>query len=169
MYSYYGLSAIPAMRPYLWWKKHITQLQLVGSSSSLWLLLLLVLLASVLKISMYRDWYCIIKVLIIYAPSLAFILCWSSHSYLTPHETFESVDQCCLCGLSGSPSPHASSADPVWVDRLSLPVRCRLALRLPSRVAVLPNKLHAHAGRLFSKFLRSGQLLFHFQRYHLWV
>lgn len=32
MYSYYGLSAIPAVRPYLWWKKHITQLQLVGSS-----------------------------------------------------------------------------------------------------------------------------------------
>ncbi|KAF3842170.1 hypothetical protein F7725_024121, partial [Dissostichus mawsoni] len=30
MYSYYGLSAIPAMRPYLWWKKYITQLQLVG-------------------------------------------------------------------------------------------------------------------------------------------
>uniref|UniRef100_H3DGL6 Elongation of very long chain fatty acids protein n=2 Tax=Tetraodon nigroviridis TaxID=99883 RepID=H3DGL6_TETNG len=29
MYSYYGLSAIPAMRPYLWWKKHITQLQLI--------------------------------------------------------------------------------------------------------------------------------------------
>lgn len=30
MYSYYGLSAIPFMRPFLWWKKHITQLQLVG-------------------------------------------------------------------------------------------------------------------------------------------
>ncbi|XP_077585153.1 very long chain fatty acid elongase 5 isoform X2 [Stigmatopora nigra] len=29
MYSYYGLSAIPAMRPYLWWKKYITQLQLI--------------------------------------------------------------------------------------------------------------------------------------------
>lgn len=29
MYSYYGLSAIPAMRPYLWWKKYITQMQLV--------------------------------------------------------------------------------------------------------------------------------------------
>uniref|UniRef100_A0A673B718 Elongation of very long chain fatty acids protein n=1 Tax=Sphaeramia orbicularis TaxID=375764 RepID=A0A673B718_9TELE len=29
MYSYYGLSAIPSMRPYLWWKKYITQLQLV--------------------------------------------------------------------------------------------------------------------------------------------
>ncbi|XP_003964216.1 very long chain fatty acid elongase 5 [Takifugu rubripes] len=29
MYSYYGLSAIPAVRPYLWWKKHITQLQLI--------------------------------------------------------------------------------------------------------------------------------------------
>nr|ANN11902.1 polyunsaturated fatty acid elongase Elovl5 [Siganus guttatus] len=29
MYSYYGLSAIPALRPYLWWKKYITQLQLV--------------------------------------------------------------------------------------------------------------------------------------------
>uniref|UniRef100_A0A8C5MCX7 Elongation of very long chain fatty acids protein n=1 Tax=Leptobrachium leishanense TaxID=445787 RepID=A0A8C5MCX7_9ANUR len=28
MYSYYGLSAIPAMRPYLWWKKYITQCQL---------------------------------------------------------------------------------------------------------------------------------------------
>ncbi|XP_054654273.1 elongation of very long chain fatty acids protein 5 [Dunckerocampus dactyliophorus] len=29
MYSYYGLSAIPAMRPYLWWKKYITQLQMI--------------------------------------------------------------------------------------------------------------------------------------------
>ncbi|XP_061914243.1 elongation of very long chain fatty acids protein 5 isoform X1 [Entelurus aequoreus] len=29
MYSYYGLSAIPSIRPYLWWKKYITQLQLV--------------------------------------------------------------------------------------------------------------------------------------------
>uniref|UniRef100_A0A3Q0SJD4 Elongation of very long chain fatty acids protein 5 n=1 Tax=Amphilophus citrinellus TaxID=61819 RepID=A0A3Q0SJD4_AMPCI len=29
MYSYYGLSAIPAIRPYLWWKKYITQLQLI--------------------------------------------------------------------------------------------------------------------------------------------
>lgn len=29
MYSYYGLSAIPAMRPYLWWKKYLTQLQLI--------------------------------------------------------------------------------------------------------------------------------------------
>ncbi|XP_068137463.1 very long chain fatty acid elongase 5 isoform X1 [Hyperolius riggenbachi] len=28
MYSYYGLSAVPAMRPYLWWKKYITQCQL---------------------------------------------------------------------------------------------------------------------------------------------
>lgn len=30
MYSYYGLSAVPAMRPYLWWKKYITQGQLVS-------------------------------------------------------------------------------------------------------------------------------------------
>ncbi|XP_033835499.1 elongation of very long chain fatty acids protein 5 [Periophthalmus magnuspinnatus] len=29
MYLYYGLSSIPAMRPYLWWKKYLTQLQLV--------------------------------------------------------------------------------------------------------------------------------------------
>ncbi|KAM9847400.1 very long chain fatty acid elongase 5 [Aulostomus maculatus] len=29
MYSYYGLSAIPAVRPYLWWKKYITQFQLI--------------------------------------------------------------------------------------------------------------------------------------------
>ncbi|KAL7383515.1 hypothetical protein ABVT39_012157 [Epinephelus coioides] len=29
MYSYYGLSAIPAIRPYLWWKKYITQFQLI--------------------------------------------------------------------------------------------------------------------------------------------
>lgn len=29
MYAYYGLSAIPAMRPYLWWKKYITKLQLI--------------------------------------------------------------------------------------------------------------------------------------------
>jgi hypothetical protein len=30
MYSYYGLSAVPALRPYLWWKKYITQVQLVS-------------------------------------------------------------------------------------------------------------------------------------------
>ncbi|XP_072293179.1 very long chain fatty acid elongase 5 [Eucyclogobius newberryi] len=29
MYSYYGMSSIPAMRPYLWWKKYLTQLQLI--------------------------------------------------------------------------------------------------------------------------------------------
>nr|XP_030726323.1 elongation of very long chain fatty acids protein 5 isoform X2 [Globicephala melas] len=29
MYSYYGLSSVPSMRPYLWWKKYITQGQLV--------------------------------------------------------------------------------------------------------------------------------------------
>ncbi|XP_032221880.2 elongation of very long chain fatty acids protein 4 isoform X2 [Nematostella vectensis] len=28
MYAYYGLSAIPEMRIYLWWKKYLTQLQL---------------------------------------------------------------------------------------------------------------------------------------------
>ncbi|XP_069769468.1 very long chain fatty acid elongase 2 isoform X2 [Narcine bancroftii] len=29
MYSYYGLSSIPSMQPYLWWKKYLTQAQLV--------------------------------------------------------------------------------------------------------------------------------------------
>ncbi|XP_054886156.1 elongation of very long chain fatty acids protein 5 [Poeciliopsis prolifica] len=29
MYSYYCLAAIPALRPYLWWKRYITQLQLI--------------------------------------------------------------------------------------------------------------------------------------------
>lgn len=29
MYSYYGLSALPAMQPYLWWKRHLTQAQLI--------------------------------------------------------------------------------------------------------------------------------------------
>ncbi|MBZ3884508.1 Elongation of very long chain fatty acids protein 5 [Sciurus carolinensis] len=29
MYSYYGLSSVRSMRPYLWWKKYITQGQLV--------------------------------------------------------------------------------------------------------------------------------------------
>ncbi|XP_062926051.1 elongation of very long chain fatty acids protein 2 [Mobula hypostoma] len=29
MYSYYGLSTIPSMQPYLWWKKYLTQAQLV--------------------------------------------------------------------------------------------------------------------------------------------
>ena len=35
MYSYYGLSSVPSMRPYLWWKKYITQGQLVSASVSL--------------------------------------------------------------------------------------------------------------------------------------
>lgn len=34
MYSYYGLSSVPSMRPYLWWKKYITQGQLVSNSAS---------------------------------------------------------------------------------------------------------------------------------------
>ncbi|KAF7643141.1 hypothetical protein LDENG_00244530 [Lucifuga dentata] len=38
MYSYYGLSAVPAIRPYLWWKKYITQLQLPLSVSVFFLL-----------------------------------------------------------------------------------------------------------------------------------
>lgn len=30
MYAYYGLSALgPHMQPYLWWKKYITQLQII--------------------------------------------------------------------------------------------------------------------------------------------
>ncbi|XP_054841974.1 elongation of very long chain fatty acids protein 2 [Eublepharis macularius] len=29
MYSYYGLSVIPSMRRYLWWKKYLTQAQLI--------------------------------------------------------------------------------------------------------------------------------------------
>ena len=36
MYAYYGLSAIgPHMRPYLWWKRYITKLQLVSGTSVL--------------------------------------------------------------------------------------------------------------------------------------
>lgn len=31
MYSYYGLSSVPSLRPYLWWKKYITQGQLVSN------------------------------------------------------------------------------------------------------------------------------------------
>lgn len=34
MYSYYGLSSVPSMRPYLWWKKYITQGQLVSNAAS---------------------------------------------------------------------------------------------------------------------------------------
>jgi hypothetical protein len=29
MYSYYALSAVPALRKYLWWKRYLTQMQLV--------------------------------------------------------------------------------------------------------------------------------------------
>ncbi|XP_013872855.1 very long chain fatty acid elongase 5 [Austrofundulus limnaeus] len=35
MYSYYGLSSVPALRPYLWWKKYITQLQLIQFSMTI--------------------------------------------------------------------------------------------------------------------------------------
>lgn len=38
MYSYYFLSAFgPQMQKYLWWKKHITNLQMVGSSAILYM------------------------------------------------------------------------------------------------------------------------------------
>lgn len=45
MYSYYFLSAFgPQMQKYLWWKKHITNLQMVGSSpNSIFILFLTVL------------------------------------------------------------------------------------------------------------------------------
>ena len=29
MYTYYGLSVFPSLRKYLWWKRYLTQLQLV--------------------------------------------------------------------------------------------------------------------------------------------
>jgi elongation of very long chain fatty acids protein 2 len=29
MYTYYGLSVFPSIRSYLWWKRYLTQLQLV--------------------------------------------------------------------------------------------------------------------------------------------
>lgn len=32
MYSYYGLSVFPSMHKYLWWKKYLTQAQLVCRS-----------------------------------------------------------------------------------------------------------------------------------------
>ncbi|KAG8507715.1 Elongation of very long chain fatty acids protein 2 [Galemys pyrenaicus] len=34
MYSYYGLSVFPSMHKYLWWKKYLTQAQLVGTAPS---------------------------------------------------------------------------------------------------------------------------------------
>ena len=30
MYAYYGLSVFPALRSFLWWKRYLTQLQLVS-------------------------------------------------------------------------------------------------------------------------------------------
>ena len=30
MYTYYGMSAVPSLRKYLWWKRHLTQFQLVS-------------------------------------------------------------------------------------------------------------------------------------------
>lgn len=33
MYSYYGLSTIPSMHKYLWWKRYLTQAQLVSVQS----------------------------------------------------------------------------------------------------------------------------------------
>lgn len=35
MYSYYGLSVFPSMHRYLWWKKYLTQAQLVCHPSFL--------------------------------------------------------------------------------------------------------------------------------------
>lgn len=41
MYSYYGLSVIPSMHKYLWWKKYLTQAQLVRLFSCPFLLTIL--------------------------------------------------------------------------------------------------------------------------------
>lgn len=67
------------------------------------------------------------------------------------------------CSHASDRAGRVSSADPVWVDRLSRPVRRRLALRLLFRVALLPNKLHGLASPLFLKFLHSGELFVHFK------
>lgn len=37
MYTYYGMSAVPHLRKYLWWKKHLTQFQLVCLLWVMWI------------------------------------------------------------------------------------------------------------------------------------
>lgn len=59
---------------------------------------------------------------------------------------------CVLCFLAG----------PVLFDHVTLAVCRHMALRLPHRVALLPNKLHGHAHFLFLQFLQSGQSMLHF-------
>ena len=31
MYTYYGLSVFSSLKKYLWWKKYLTQIQMVGN------------------------------------------------------------------------------------------------------------------------------------------
>ena len=54
MYTYYAMSAVPFLRKYLWWKKYLTQLQLVRTY-------ILILYMSCLsrKASLKGDLYCI--------------------------------------------------------------------------------------------------------------
>ncbi|XP_015762273.1 PREDICTED: elongation of very long chain fatty acids protein 5-like [Acropora digitifera] len=48
MYAYYGLSAIgPQMRPYLWWKRYITRIQLIQ------FLILLIYMANALRMNCF--------------------------------------------------------------------------------------------------------------------
>lgn len=51
MYTYYGLSALPYLRKYLWWKKHLTQIQMAQ-----FLLLLIHALASLYVECDYPLW-----------------------------------------------------------------------------------------------------------------
>lgn len=73
--------------------------------------------------------------------------------------------------LAGSPSHsnmglcHVSSAGPVLFNHVSCTVCCHVALRLPQRMAILPNMLHVRAHFPFLKFLHSGQLFFLFEMF----
>lgn len=167
MYSYYGLSAIPAVRPYLWWKKYITQFQLVGSSCSFqtprglvksFKLILRYSLEALRVIDAHIRWASKIKCGFFHVASVLVVFSASTQIFLALDQYCVSVGSVCVCV---SP-PHCSlcyvsSTDPVLFNHVSDAVCGRLAVWIPDGLAVLPNRLHGHTHFPFLKLLRSGQ------------
>lgn len=70
MYSYYALATFPTMRPYLWWKKYLTQLQLVQ--------FVLLIAYTVMFINLQQGYFPGNLVYVIYPqPVIFFLLFWS--------------------------------------------------------------------------------------------
>lgn len=116
MYSYYGLSTIPSMHRYLWWKRYLTQAQLVSEQT--------LTLSSYISISFYIFMHpdmpaCHLKVMFTSFYSMCFsnFLLFVSGSVCTDYNTHSKRMGCSLwfpTGMSAiSNLLHVHTCDPV--------------------------------------------------------